>query len=301
MNTKYLRAFLYVVDEGSVAAAAERLHVSQPAVSRLIQLLEQQVGTKLFHRDQRNLVPTLEAELFYAEAQQIMQSVDTIPEFFAQLRQKSMIPLRLICQLRAAPGLVMPALAKFAKAHPMGGATLDIHPRQELSRRITKTKFDIGVMVLPLPGQNFDVLKRYRTRLSVLLPQDHPLTERPKLQVSDLRQETYISLREGLVARNVIDFELAKLGETLEGSLVVSSPASAHKLVADGVGFCFSDPVVLEPELREATRLVPFDLDAGLEIGVVVSKESREDHARDDFLEFLDEIWLAMSEKSAAA
>ena len=118
INTKYLVAFLNVIDEGTVAAAADKMHLSQPAVTRLIQLLEQQVNVKLFYRDQRKLIPTPEAEVFYPEAHRIVSSIDEFPAFFREVRDSSLIPLRLICQLRTAPGFVTPALSAFAKRMP---------------------------------------------------------------------------------------------------------------------------------------------------------------------------------------
>ena len=75
MNIKNLRAFVLVVEEGSLVAASEKMALSQPAVSRLINLLEVDFGARLFFRDQRSLVPTPEAELFYPEARRVVSSL----------------------------------------------------------------------------------------------------------------------------------------------------------------------------------------------------------------------------------
>lgn len=290
MNTRCLRAFLHVLDEGTVAAAARKMNLSQPAVSRLIQLLEQQVGAQLFFRDQRNLVPTPEAEQFYAEAQRVVTSIDEFPDFFVQLRDRALIPLRVISQLRAANGLVAPSLSLFARSMPEASATLDIHPRQELGRRIANTNFDVGVFVLPLMTGKLDFVRRFRVRLHVLLARDHPLAGAPRLRPADLETETYIALKSGLLTRQAVDRELAKSDVVLRPRYEVSAPASAHRLVADGIGFTFSDLVALEPELRERTVLIPWEPQASLEVGVHAPGLASKPVVTARFLDCLDQV-----------
>ena len=125
MNLKSLRAFLYVMDEGALVHASRRMNLSQPAVSRLVNLLEEEVGVKLFYRDQKTLMPTPEAELFYPEAQRIVASLDDLPDLFCQFRSSALVPLRIVSQLRAANGLIIPALGRFAEQYPEVRTTLD--------------------------------------------------------------------------------------------------------------------------------------------------------------------------------
>ena len=299
MNTKCLHAFLNVMDEGSVAAAALKMHLSQPAVSRLIQVLEQQVEAQLFYRDQKYLVPTPEAERFYGEAQRVVTSIAEFPDFFAQLRDRTLVPFRIIAQLRTAPGLVTPALCQFANAMPEVGATLDIHPRRELGRRVAKTKFEVGVFVLPFMAKQIDYVSKYRVRLNVLLPVGHRLATRKRLTPSDLVDESYIALRSGLMARQAVDRELARTGEELKIQYEMSAPAAAHRMVAEGAGFTFSDPTVLEPEMAERTVLVPWHPKTHLEIGVYVPKDSQNDASTKMFFNCMERAWSDVSNRSA--
>ena len=91
------------------------MHLSQPAVSRLVQLLEAELGATLFYRDRTRLAPTPEAEHFYPEARRVIASVDDFPALFEQIRNERLVPLRVLCQLRVAEGLVVPALAEFGR------------------------------------------------------------------------------------------------------------------------------------------------------------------------------------------
>ncbi|MEP0451709.1 MAG: LysR family transcriptional regulator, partial [Roseibium sp.] len=239
MNLKSLRAFLHIIDEGTLVAASRNMNLSQPAVSRLIQLLEEEIGTKLFYRDQKSLAPTPEADLFYPEAQRVVSAIDDFPGFFQQLRDNTLVPLRILCQLRAANGLVIPAMVRFAKLYPDVRVALDVQPRHELSRSIQQAKFDVGVYVVPLQAKGIEVIEMREMPLQVLLPKGHRLAVRPYLTPKDMVEEKYVAVRRGLMAREAMDRVLARAGETLEVFHEVSGTAAAHRLVAGGIGFTF--------------------------------------------------------------
>jgi len=123
-------------------------------------------------------------------------------------------------------------------------------------------------------GPQLDIAHRYKIRLSVLLPKHHPLAARDRLTPRDMSGEKYIALSSGLIARQSIDRELQRIDETLDIHYEVSSPAVLHPMVARGCGFGFSDLVVLEPELRDKTVLVPWEPETYMEIGIYLTRES---------------------------
>ena len=287
MNIKNLRAFVLVVEEGSLAAASVKMALSQPAVSRLINLLEADVGARLFFRDQRSLVPTPEAELFYPEARRVVSSVEKFPKLFRELRDRRLVPLRIISQMRWTNGLVIPALIDFANRRPEIRFTLDIQPRREISRRRNEEGFDLCIYVSPLKVRGVELVEDRPFRLQVLLPKDHPLAGRASLSCKDLERVNYIALKRGLMAREAIEAALAKSGETLEVFHEVSSPTAAHRLVIGGLGFTFSDPSGPEHAFREQTALVPWDTEVGLRVGVYEMENQQRHEAVSDFLDCL--------------
>lgn len=291
MNLKSLRAFLHVVDEGALIAASEKMHLSQPAVSRLIQLLEEEVGTKLFYRDQKSLAPTPEAELFYPEARRVIAQINEFPELFRQLRDSTLVPLRIISQMRAANGLVIPAIVKLAQCALDVRITLDIHPRRELSRRLQQDKFDIGVYVVPLQAKGVKLLNLREARLHVLLPKGHRLADRKLLTPADMVGEKYVALRRGLMARDAVDRELAKVDADLDVFHEVSSTNAAHRLVLGGIGYTFSDPTVIEPTWRQHSVLVPWKPEVKLDLGVYAPQNAPLHEASNLFIECLNEVW----------
>ena len=291
MNLKSLRAFLHIMDQGTLVAASRTMHLSQPAVSRLIQLLEEEIGAKLFYRDQKSLAPTPEADLFYPEAQRVISAVDDFPGFFQQLRDNTLVPLRILCQLRPANGLVIPAMVRFAERFPDVRIALDVQPRHELSRRIQQAKFDLGVYVVPLQAKGVEVIEMREMSLQVLLPKGHHLADRPFLTPKDMVGEKYVAVRRGLMAREALDRALAHAGVTLEVFHELSGTAAAHRLVAGGVGFTFSDPTVLEPGFRENTVLVPWKPEVKIGLGLFSPQNHTPHEATGDFLDCLRTVW----------
>lgn len=291
MNLKSLRSFLYVMDEGSLHAAAKKMFLSQPAVSRLIKLLEEELNVQLFYRDQKSLTPTHEAQLFYPEAKRVMSSVDDFPALFQRMRKSRQVPLRVICQMRASNGLVIPAIVEFGKRYPEIPISLDIHPRRELGRRLQEDKFDVGIYVMPLQVTGVELVKLREAHLQVLLPKDHHLAERPFLTPTDMVNEKYVALRRGLMAREAIDRALAKENQELEIFHEVSGTNAAHRFVAGGLGYTFSDPSVLEPNFAKQTILVPWQPEVKIDLGIYRSKYHNLHEHAEAFIECLDMVW----------
>ncbi|MGI9393224.1 MAG: LysR family transcriptional regulator [Boseongicola sp.] len=291
MNLKSLRAFINIMDEGTLVAASKKMNLSQPAASRLIQLLEAEIGAKLFYRDQKSLAPTPEAELFYPEAQNIVSSVDDFPQLFRRLRDNTLVPLRVVSQLRPAHGLVIPAMVKLTKIAPDVRIALDVHPRRELSRRITQEKFDVAIYVVPMPVKGAKMLEMWETKLQVLLPKGHHLSERPFLTPRDMKNEKYVALRRGLMGREAVDGELARAGEKIEVFHEVSGTSAAQRLVAGGVGYTFTDATVLEPNFRDETVLVPWKPEVKISLGLFSPENYAPHEASEAFFSCLKEVW----------
>jgi DNA-binding transcriptional LysR family regulator len=257
MNIKSLRAFLHIIDTGALSRASEKMCLSQPAVSRLIQLLEQEYSVKLFYRDQKSLVPTPEGEKFYQEAFRVVSAIDGFTEFFSQIRSHKDSPLRVICHSRMVNGLVVPAIKSYIKNHPENAIKLVDHSRRELGRRIVSDEFDIGVFTMPIQIQPVELIQMRASKLQVLVNKKHHLAKRDSLSLGDLHRERYIALNRELIIRQTIDSELMKHGETLKVCHEVSTMAAAHRMAIAGMGYTLTDALVFEPELKTQGTLIP--------------------------------------------
>ena len=268
MNLRSLRVFTGLIEAGTLRAAAARMNLSQSAASRLLALLEQELGVALFLRERRRMVPTARAEALYPEAQRILGQVEALALVVADAGAAP--ALRVICHPRLLEGLVLPAIAAFAAD---GGAErsvrLEAAPRRELARRILSGRHDVVVATLPLPGGAVPDRVLGAVPLGILLPRGHALASRPVLGLADLAGVPYVALDDTTVIRGVVDAALTRRGASLRRAHEVSTGSAAYRLVAAGLGFTFADRVALDPRLADDVALVPWDVEALVEIGVL--------------------------------
>lgn len=299
MNLRALKVFAYVMEEGTLARAADRMHLSQSAASRQLSLLEQEFNVTLFRRDQKRLIPTAYAERFYPEALRILAQIDELPTFFDQMRSDLREPLRIVSQTRIANGLVLPAIAELARAMPDQPVKLEIHLRRDLARRIMNHRFDLCVSALPLPVETLDPVRLGATRLCIAVARDHPLARHGVLGPEDVQPFPYIALDETTVIRRLIDREMERLGKPLTITHEVSVGAAAYRLVHRGMGFTFADPVSLDPELAAHIALVPWAHDLRIEFGYFMPRHSAAHEAATAFGAILKRQFDARAEQPA--
>jgi DNA-binding transcriptional LysR family regulator len=276
MNLRSLRVFVFVMEEATLTRAAARLNMSESAASRLLQLLEQELRAALFRRDRKRLDPTDAAEALLPEAARILAQIDGLPKLLESERTGPTRPLRVVCHARVLNGLVLPALARLARARPEIAVRLDVQPRRDLGRRMMQGLFDIGVSALPSPTADLAHLVLGAAPLGVLLPSGHPLAGCATVATSALSAVPYIALDETTVIRRMVNAALSGAGQTLRVAHEVSTGAAAYRLVRDGLGFAFADAVALDPELKSTTVLVPWEHAVSVSYGVFRSAVSRQ-------------------------
>ncbi len=267
MNLRSLKVFVFVMEEGTLARAADRMNLSQSAASRLLHLLEDEFAVELFRRDRKRLIPTVAAERFYPEALRIMSQVEALPDFVKQIQSDTPEPLRVIAQTRIVNGLVLPAIAHFAKQMPDQPVKLEIHLRRDLGRRMMNDRYDVGVSALPMPVVQPAPHILGAASLKVAIAKDHPLATLSKLGPKDVTGIPYIALDETTVIRRIVDREMAAYGVKLKAAHEVSLGTAAYRMVHSGLGFTFADAVALDPELSDDIALIDWHPHMAIEFG----------------------------------
>lgn len=268
MNVKALRAFCLVVTRGSLAAAADDMHLSQPAVSRLIANLEFELGLKLFSRDKRTLIPSAEGRSFYREASRVLAGIEHLPQLAAEIGAGRQAPLRVVVMARLAAAVAAPAFAAFAKQQPQISLSVEVHTRRDRERLLVNHQFDMGFGPLPVAIAGLTAERLFSSRMIVALPRHSPLAQRPFLKADDLGDEPQIALTRETLIRQQMDAIFLQARRTPNVLMEVSSTALACQIVASGVGYTLCDPFAASAEGGRRLALVPlapkFDLDYGV-------------------------------------
>jgi DNA-binding transcriptional LysR family regulator len=290
MNLKSLRVFVYIIEEGTLARASERLNLSQPAVSRLLRLLEEGLGVALFDRYKKRLVPTQAGDQFYAEAKRILASVDGIPDFLSQIASGDSAPLRIVCHPRLSNGLVLPAMSLLARRMPDVRMHLEVHSRRDLGRYIAQEQFDVGIGSLPIALEKIQPEVFCEVELQILVTSDHDLANRPHLTIEDLQPFRYIALDKHTLLRKMVDSSLLGANERLEIFHEVSISAAAHHMVAEGLGYTITDAVSAGSNMSKDLRLIPLRPKTMMKFGIIRIGETRCHEALDPFVSCIREM-----------
>lgn len=240
MELRHLRYFVVVADELNVRRAAQRLHLSQPPLSRQIHDLEEEIGTPLFERRRQGLALTPAGETFLKEARQILSHAQGAARL-ALAASRGEAGQLSIAMLPPIGGLFLPpAIRAFRKRFPMVDVTiLDMAPQQQVAA-LMDWQIDLGFVPLPLvnlpPDLQFEPVRE--VQLMVVLPPGHRLARQRQLTLRKLSQEPFVLLRRSSAAL-LHDWVLNLCREAGFEAVVAKqadSPLSTLELVSAGFG-----------------------------------------------------------------
>ena len=250
LDTYQLQVFLAVVQAGSYTAAARRLHLTQPAVSRQIQRLQKQLGVRLFRRVGRGMLPTHAGERLIGTARKILALSQRVEEDLAGLRGEMVGVLRVAGSGAVAWYVLSRLLPAFRLACPgVGFQLLPLSPR-DAGQALAEGRLDLLLSEETFLGRKLlcDLLVRMETVLVV--PSDEYWKRRKRLPLRNLAKMDLILPARGTPARNFLEEYLVGREILLPDSLrllEVQDPGAVLPLVAAGLGTALLPRPLLGP------------------------------------------------------
>ncbi|HEV8642478.1 MAG TPA: LysR substrate-binding domain-containing protein, partial [Methylomirabilota bacterium] len=197
VELRQLRYLIAVAEERHFTRAARGLRVAQPAVSKQIRLLEEELGTTLLHRTRGNLTLTTAGEAFLPWARQAVTDLATAID---EARETGGIR-RGRMSIGATPSIttaILPqALGKFHATYP--GIELKLHEAgsRDLVRELEQGSLDLALVILPVTHRSLETTPILREELVLAVASSHPLAERKRIGFADLRGVPLVMFREG--------------------------------------------------------------------------------------------------------
>lgn len=242
MNVRQLEAFKMIMELGSFTRAAERLNLTQPAVSKLIMLLEHKCGFQLFHRQKNGVVPTAEGEMLYAEVERVFLGLESISARARAIRQFDYGEIDLVTFPSLGTRVLPPILAGFLENRQI---TVSLASRNSwlLVDRVATQGVDVGFGMANTdrPGVRFDLLCSMQG--VCVLPPGHRLAGKPDIEVGDLEGERFISLAEEDGVQVDIDRTFAEHRVSRKVVLKSQLSESICSFVSAGLGVAIVDPI----------------------------------------------------------
>ncbi len=187
MDTQLLEAFIAVVESGSFSVAAERVHLTQPAVSKRIAQLEQQLDCRLFDRIARNVSLTEAGTALLPRARNILLSVEETHQSIRDLSGAVAGKLRLAISHHIGLHRLPSVLKEFTTRHPRVRVDIDFMESETAYEAVRQGRFEIAVITLaPEQHPSLQAYPLWQDHLQLVVAPEHPLTQVAKPEVADL-------------------------------------------------------------------------------------------------------------------
>lgn len=250
-SISHYRAFVAVMEAGSVTAAAQSVGRTQPQVSRLLAGLESELGFELFARHRQRLVPTARAVRLYEETKRALEGIDHLEVVARRISRDGAEFLRVFAPTYVAHSFLPEALARLSARLPELRVAVEIVGRNSIGSWVSFHPFDVGVATLPFERPAITVESFAVVETVVVVPLGHRLADKRRVVAEDLDGERFVTLGRNTPMRQRLDEAFAAAG--IEPIIVAetSSSNSACELVAQGLGFTIVDSVVALPRQRE--------------------------------------------------
>lgn len=259
MRLRHLEVFHAVMRAGTVSGAARLLHISQPAVTKVLQHAEAQLGLALFERVHGKFYPTPEAQRLFAEVDKLHAELVSIRRLAANLKAGPQERVRLSVTPALGATVVPAAVARWSRNFQQAHCELATHHTRELVQALILSELDLGLTLHDPqhPGVHAEVLTR--APMMALLPargsalrarSPWPLQSLPKPFIG-------LSATDPLGLRVIAECEA--LGLSLQPNVSVQTYQLARQLAEAGVGAAIVDPYTAASADRERVAVRPVE------------------------------------------
>ena len=256
MDTRQLQAFCEVLERRSFSQAAERLGVTQPAVSLQVRALEKRLGTQLLDRSGRRVEPTEAGLKLYRSAQRLLALEEEIVNELAEDATGELSGTLAIGASTGPGGVVLSTLlCRFAEQHPQLHVALSVFDTQTVIERVADRSLELGVVGAAPRHRGVEYEPFVRDTVVLVCPPGHPFAGRT-VTLAELREQNLILMQEGAGVRQMLEEELRRAGtrlRDLDVRIELGLQESVAHAVRAGYGVTFISRTSIEADLVAGT------------------------------------------------
>lgn len=285
MDTNSLSAFLAVADNGSFTAAAERLFLTQPAISKRIAQLEEQLGARLFDRIGRQVHLTEAGHALLPRARQVIRDLDDMSRAISGLSGEVSGTLRIGTSHHIGLHRLPPVLRQFSREFPK--VQLDIHfiDSEEAWEGVLHGDLELGVVTLP-PIADDRVYSEaiWNDPLVFMAAPEHPLATERHVSLEMLTQYAALLPSPVTFTRRIVEALFREQSLTLNISMSTNYLETIHMMVSIGLGWSLLPATMLD---EQVVKLATDESVMHRQLGFVTHPGRSLSNAAQRFLEIL--------------
>ncbi|MGE8567876.1 HTH-type transcriptional activator CmpR [compost metagenome] len=273
LNLRQIEVFRAIMMSGSISSAGRMLHVSQPAVSRVLALTESRLGYRLFERVKSRLSPTAEARRLYAEVEQVYGGIQRVNDLAASLGQSGAGMLKIVASASFGQRLIPMALERFRGRNADARVDYRSVTFDELAAYFLSGQADIGISMQPPDHPNLTSVRLAQVPVVCVMPPAHPLTSHKVVRPEDFSSAAWIGYpRDTPLGRALQPF--FGDGPRHAAAIEVHSPVTACSFVQQGLGPALVDTWCVSTEQSAHMVLRPIEPETSVEVWATYSNLS---------------------------
>jgi DNA-binding transcriptional LysR family regulator len=256
MNLNHLAVFHAVAQTGSMTLGAERLDISQPAVSKQVQELERALGVHLFDRLGRRVHLSQAGEILADYARRLFALAHEAEEAMADVRAVGRGRLVIGASTTIGTYLLPGVVAAFWRRHPKVELRVEIANTEQVHRRLAGHELDVGLTEGFVEEEDIEAEVFHRDELVVIAAAGHPLASKPRVPLRAVQQEPFVLREPGSGTRAVEERVLADLKVPVRVVMALGSTEAIKRVVAEGVGLAIVSRLAVRAECVAGTLAV---------------------------------------------
>ena len=242
LDLNALQTFLVVAELGNFSQAGRHLHVSQPAVSQTIQVLEKQLGVQLLNRQGRSVSLTEVGQVLKPMAKELLAASMRVEETILSLQGEVIGELNIGCTTASGKYLLPGLIARFRRQYARVQINVLVTSRDSLVNKLRSGDVGLGVMSKKIDLHEFEYQDFYQDDVILIVPADHPWARFGQVFPDDLLDEPIILREEVAGTREVLRAGLRQHDislEMLNVAMVLGNAEAIEIAVEEGLGIAF--------------------------------------------------------------
>ena len=243
LSLRHIEIFRAIMAAGSVTNAARLLFTSQPTISRELARLEQAVGLRLFDREGGRLLATAQALLLIEEVERAYVGLERIDRFAQAIRNFEHGRLAITSLPLFSHALLPEVCQQFHQSHPGVSVSITAQESPLLEESLLAQQHDLGLTEVEQVPRGAQGELLFSAGLVCVLPDRHPLLNKPQLELSDFHEVNFINLASLATYRQRLDQHFRAAGVNRRTIIETTSAASVCAMVKQGLGVAIINPL----------------------------------------------------------
>ena len=271
MDLASLRAFVEVAREGSFSQAAENLFLTQPAISKRIASLEDELSTRLFDRAGRQVLLTEAGRHLLPRAERIIHELTDIRRELSNLSGEVAGPLAMATSHHIGLHRMPQVLRSYSDDYPKVELDIRFMESEKACQEVEHGSLELAVVTLPLaPAETLNTDVIWTDQLVPVIGLDHPLSKQKTVSLKDLLAHPAVLPTRGTYTRTILEQRVSQLQGQIYCTLSTDYLETLKMMVSIGLGWSLLPEILLDEHLKP---LAITELDLTRSLGIVTHRK----------------------------